>query len=156
MTEFEYPPSVTDPANSSYKNREWRSPTVDADETVIFDEPGRILPGDGKTIRAVNCLSHYFLVTKPKFGQYRLKVKHAGGEEGFEVGYDDRLIRSLGQLDSDSRYDLLQSLLNAYHHGQTEARIATTRKYEKAFTEGRLKKRKFPRKPQYKVWIDLS
>jgi hypothetical protein len=136
-TEFERCPSVLDPDNHSYKERRWRAPAVEEDEEIIFDEPGRILPPI-ENVSPTDCRSHYFRVTKSRFGKYRLRVKHGGGEESWDLDYSHRTFFGLRQMNSDSRYRLLWVIMDAHKAGEKEG----ANKYRRYFLEGRLKKRK--------------
>jgi len=120
----------------------WRQPTVGPDETLIFNEPGRVLQGYDERGTGVDCRSHSFSVVKPKYGEYHLKVKHGGGEESYAIGYSVLTIRALEKVDSDGRYWLLHNMLNVIHNAQRATRQDTASEYAQAFAEGRLKKRR--------------
>lgn len=130
--------SVLDPNNYSYQERGLRFPALEEGEEVVFDEPGRILPPTTEDGHSTDCRSHYFRVTKPKFAEYRLRVKHGGGEEWWNLDYSDRTVFGLRQMDSDSRYRLLWLIMDAHNAGERKGED----KYRKYFLEGRLKKRR--------------
>lgn len=135
---FARSPSVLHPENYSYQKREYTAPPVEEDEEIIFDEPGRILPPTTEQGNATDCRSHYFRVTKAKFGKYRLRVKHGGGEECWDLDYSDRTAYGLMQMDSDSRFRILWIIMDAHHEGEGRG----AKKYCQLFLEGRLKKRR--------------
>jgi len=132
--------AVLAPDNYSYLERKWRAPAVEKDEVIMFDEPGRVLGLNGGS--PVCCRSHYFRVTKPKFSQYRLRVKHGGGEESWDLDYNPLTIEALGMLDSDSRYRLLHVIMRAHQTSAIKASDETAQRYASAFLAGKLKKRK--------------
>ena len=131
----------------NYGAEEWRKPSVEDGETIIYSECGRVL--DNVCMR-----SHWVLIVKGKYGGYYLIVKHGGGQERFRVDYSDRIIRALQSLDSDSRYIIMYDLLNAYTNGSRKGREETEGLFKKAFVDGDLKKRKFPKQGITKVWIE--
>jgi hypothetical protein len=141
----DYSPAVLDPTNYAYREREWRAPALNADETLIIDEPGRVLKN--------TCYrSHSFRVVQPEFGQYILRVRHGGGTEAWPIGWTKQVIEAIASLDSDSRFLMLHTLMCAH---QESARIATERTaaiWRKAAAEKRLKTRKV--KGGVKVWIE--
>ena len=130
----------------------WRQPTIEADDTLIFSEPGRVLRGGD--FGGVDCRSHSFAVVKPKFGEFTLCVKHGGGEERVSIGHSKRIILALTQMDSDALYWTLHTMLDIFHRAESETRDRTASEYRRAFVSGRLKKRKQPGRESYKVWID--
>jgi hypothetical protein len=147
-------PSLAAPDNYAVRERQWRAPSVAEDEEIIFDEPGRVLsrtsperPSDG-----VDCRSHYFRVTKPRFGFYKLRVKHGGGEDSLCLKYDKRIIEALAQLDSDSRYWMLFTFLDVKDKTKTDTADAVNGKWRKAAAQKRIKTRKV--KDGVKVWIE--
>ena len=147
-------PSVLAPDNYSYREREWRAPKVDADEEIIFDEPGRVLnrrdpdrPSDG-----TDCRSHYFRLTKPQFGRYTLRVQHGGGEQSWGLHHDRRTIEGLATMDSDSRFRLLWVIMDANNDGERRGAERTEAKWRRAAAEKRIKTRKV--REGVKVWIE--
>jgi hypothetical protein len=130
----------------------WRQPTLLLGDVEIFAEHGRIL--DGGTGRGVDCRSHSFKLVKETFGPYRLCVKHGGGEERFQIDYCDRTVHVMRALTSDERYWLMHTILTIRTETARAASEQTARRYQKAFAEGRLKKRKKPNQPHVRVWID--
>lgn len=144
MTKINTEPSaaVLDPDNYSYKEREWRRPSINEGEVVMLDEPGRVLHAERPHHGGTCCRSHYFLVTKPKFGQYMLKVKHGGGEESWQLDYDHMTFEALASLESDARFRLLCVIMRAHQLSAQSGYADAAQKYSVAFLEGRLKKRK--------------
>lgn len=136
-----YPAHVTDPTNYAWRERHWRRPTVPADEAVVFEEPGRVLKREGER-NGVCCRSHYFVVTKPSYGQPQLRVKHGGGEQALALGYDQHVLEGLERLTSDERFRFFWLLLDTHREGYTRGSGKVSAEYEAAFLEGRLRKRK--------------
>ncbi len=130
---------------------DWRAPKITKGETILFDEPGRVLGARGS---AVDCCSHYFRVTKPEYGDYTLRVKHGAGEESFQLSWDSRLIDGLQQMDSDNRFRLLWMIMDGHHRTAecTAEKINAT--WRKAAAEKRIKTRKLPKQNAVKVWIE--
>lgn len=153
---FEYPPSVLAPDNYAYKERHLRRPTIPEDEAIIFDEPGRVLPPLKGDHGGTCCRSHHFVVTRPRFGRPTLRVKHGGGEESWPLGWDQRAVDGLDKLPSDERYRLLWVIMDAHKDSARQAAEQTARRYEQAFVDGRLKKRKRRGSDRYKVWIESA
>jgi hypothetical protein len=145
------PPSLTDPENYSYQQRDWRAPSIAAEDTVMFDEPGRVLGARGS---AVDCRSHYFRVVKPQFGQYTLKVKHGGGEESWPLGFDSRIIDGLAQMDSDNRFRLLWTIMDGHHNTARQTTEKINAGWQRAAAEKRIKTRKLPGQNRVRVWIE--
>jgi len=137
----------------TYGKESGREPTMGEDETLVFDEHGRIYDEEGCNY-GVCYQSHYFRVTKGKYGGYRLLVKHGGGEERIDLGHNQVLIDSLALLPSDYRYRVLSALHHLYRDGQQDGRSAMELRYRTAFINGHLKKRKRPGRESYKVWIE--
>ena len=152
----ELPASLAAPDNYAFKERDWRAPSVGPEDEIIFDEPGRVLGRDDDNKPggrgAVDCRSHYFRVTKPRFGFYTLLVKHGGGEESWQLSYAERTIDGLRQMDSDARFWLLWVIMDAHH---ASARTTTERVesvWRRAAAEKRIKTRKV--RSGVKVWIE--
>lgn len=126
----------------------WRAPEVPANETIIFDEPGRVL-------NRVDFTSHHFRVTREGDSLFRLRVRHGAGDEVVPLGYGYRgVAAALAMLDSDSRYQMLYALHAVRREGRDEGRATTRGQYVRAFADGRLKKRKVRGRAEVKVWIE--
>ena len=142
---------------STWQNDPLRAPAVKTDDLIMYDEPGRIIyrtaekkPGDGTDYR-----SHWYRIIKPRFGPWTLLVRHGGGDERVELGYDYNNFPAIfDPLTSDARYLLMNQLKLTHRAGQDEGRTKTADRYKTAFAEGRLKKRKLPRQQAYKIWIE--
>lgn len=124
-----------------------RAPTLAEDDTLLVDEPGRIM-------RNTDFRSHWFRLVKPRYGNYTLLVHHGGGEERVAIDYSPQLCDALLPLSSDDRYYLLHTLLKLHHASRDAGVEQTTQRYRKAFAEGRLKKRKLPGRDAVKIWIE--
>jgi hypothetical protein len=151
-------PAVLAHDNYSRKERDWRAPSVPDGDAILFDEPGRVLGRDNPQAPggrdAVDCRSHYFRVTKGQFGGYRLHVRHGGGEESLELSYSSRIVDALAQMDSDARYWVLHSFLDAHHKTARTTSGKVSNEWRMAAAEKRIKTRKLPGKSEFKVWIE--
>ena len=150
MLNTDYPPHVTDPSNYSWRERERTRPSVPEDETIVFDEPGRILPGHD---RGTDCRSHYFVMTTSFGGAPTLYVKHGAGERKYRLGWDPRIVESLRILDSDHRFRMLLTLAQLSDAGRREGYRVGAAEYRDAFIEGRLRKRKLRGREEFKIEI---
>ncbi len=129
-----------------------RAPEVKDGETIVFSECGR-------SLNNVCYRSHYFRIVKPEFGPHELLVKHGGGQERFSLGYGDTvpsMISTLGKMDSDTRYLAIYLMYDIRKDAGRHATAETAAKYERAFVDGKLKKRKLPRQGRVKVWIESN
>ena len=117
-------------------------PALGERDTLLFDEPGRC--------GGLDCHSHHFRLVK-NCGTVLL-VRHGGGDERIYVSLPKGF--SFDGMDSNTRYFLFHAIYYAHHTGEQEGREATTRKYNSAFVDGRLKKRKLPARGVVKVWIE--
>lgn len=135
-----------------YELEPWRQPTLREDDTLIFSEPGRILPDGGRN--DIDYRSHWFCVVQYQFGGWDLLVKHGGGEERIRLtSYNRPLIETLRGLDSDSRYRLLHTFFDLYDAGKSQGTTETAQQYRRAFINGTLKKKKVRGQDRVKVWI---
>ena len=125
----------------------FRAPDIEETDTIIFSECGRVL--DNVCYRA-----YYFRIVKAGFGGYYLLVKHGGGQERLHIGYRDRFIESLRQMDSDNRYFMIFTLYDTAKKARRDGETETASAYRMAHAEGRLKKRKLPGRDAFKIWIE--
>jgi len=140
------------------ETQDWRAPTVPEDETILFDEPGRVLTHrrtpDSKGTPVCYSAYHY-QVTKPEYGQCVLRVKHGAGEESVLIGYPgEPIIHALAALDSDARFAVLHALREQRNEGTQDGRNAVRAEYAQAFVDGRLKKRKVRGEARVRVWVE--
>ena len=146
-----------DQRTSTWQNDPDRAPAVKTDDLIMYDEPGRIIyrtaenkPGDGVDYR-----SHWYRMIKPRFGPWTLLVRHGGGDERVELGYDYNNFPAIfDPLTPDARYLLMNQLMLTYRAGADDGRAKTNARYKTAFAEGRLKKRKLPNQQAFKIWIE--
>lgn len=136
----------------------WRQPTLAPGDTMVFSECGRVIYREERGQRqGTDCRSHWFCLVRQKFGGYALLVKHGGGEERVNLGYDYKMApiaAGMALMDSDARYWLLHQFLDVHR----DAASATESKYRTAFVNGTLKKKVVKggtsRYRQYRVWIE--
>lgn len=142
-----YATSAAAMAADNYGREEWRVPTLESGDTLLADEPGRVL--DNTCYR-----SHYFRLARAEFGGYFIIVKHGGGQERFKAAWSKRLAATLDTLDSDARYFMLHTLYRVYADARREGAACEAATYRAAFVDGRLKKRKQRGQDGYEVWIE--
>lgn len=138
------------------QQEEWRKPTPKDGETILFDEPGRVLDlkAEGGKYN-VDYRSHSFRVFASEVGSITLAVKHGGGQERWHVGSENApLLHALARLSSDERYFTLYAIMEAHTRSAQMGYARACGEYESAFIEGRLKKRKERGKNQVRVWIE--
>jgi len=146
MNQTSLSPAVLAFDNYSYREREWRAPAVPEGATIIFDEPGRVL--DNVCYR-----SHYFRVFKEAHGLfYHLTVQHGAGTESWRLGYNKRVLAGLAQLDSDTRYLMLHTIMDSHQESETRTKEKVSAFWRQAAAEKRIKTRKV--KDGVKVWIE--
>lgn len=129
----------------------FRQPSIEPGDTVLFSEPGRVLPSGQYKV----CYrSHWFKIVKAQYGGYFLLVRHGGGQERIKLKYSwDMLAGTFESLDSDSRYLLMWQFMDLSHDAAHEARAATAAHYREAFAEGRLTKRKIRGHNSYRITV---
>ncbi|WP_264598861.1 hypothetical protein [Rhodoblastus acidophilus] len=132
----------------------WRQPPHAEDEELLFHEPGRILPSVHEGAGGTDCRSHSFKIIKPRFANYVLIVQHGGGIERVDLGYSRRTVNAFAQMDSDTRFRLMWSILDVHTNAKREAAEATAKTFREAFVQGRLKKRHLPARGTTRVWIE--
>jgi hypothetical protein len=122
-------------------------PTPQENETILFDEPGRCGGLDGH--------SHHFMLVKDI--ATHLLVTHGGGSERIRLSSSTRLtFDALKTMDSNSRFWLFWTILDAHHDGAREAQEKESAKWRVAAAEKRIKTRKYPARGGVKVWIEAA
>jgi len=134
------------PTPVQWETESWRHPTILHGDSLVFSEHGRV-------INHIDFRSHWLALVKAEIGGYYLLVKHGGGEERTSVGYGHTAtgLLALASIDKDQRYLVLYTIMQAHQHAARNAETATRQRYEIAFLEGRLKRRK--RNNRYSVEI---
>lgn len=137
--------------------QDWRAPTVPEGQTLVFDEPGRVMDrrtnGGGSDV----CYRSYWFRVTRWHSALILRIKHGGGEESQPLGYvEDAIHTILHALDSDARFFVLWELYDARKEGAKQAAARTAASYSQAFVDGRLKKRKRRGTSTYDVWIEAK
>ncbi|MBB4200602.1 hypothetical protein GGD83_004431 [Rhodoblastus sphagnicola] len=149
---FGWSPAVFDASN--HGREAWRQPPMADDDELLFHEPGRILPSVHEGVSGTDCRSHSFKIVKPRVGNYALIVQHGSGIERVDLGYSRRTVNAFEQMDSDTRFRLMWSILDIHTNAKREAAEATAKTFREAFVQGRLKKRHLPARGTTKVWIE--
>lgn len=140
----------------NYELEAWRAPTLAEGDELLFCEHGRIVYRDEERLpgRGTDCRSHWFRIVK-NGGRFALLVKHGGGEQRVELGYNYRNQAAIfGSLPTDARYWLMWILLEVHNDAARAAVANTSETYKQAFADGRLKKRKNRGQASCKVWIE--
>jgi hypothetical protein len=119
-------------------------PTVTADETILYDEPGRCGGFDSH--------SHHYRVIRSDFGRLELLVRHGGGDERIRLTL--RGTEALDALDSTARYWILNAIYHAHRDAASNARIVEADRWTRAAAEKRIKTRKQPARGTVKVWVE--
>lgn len=109
------------------------APDYDANETLLFDEPGRC--------GGVDSHAYHFRVTKQRYKRYFLLVRHGGGDERIEI-HGQFPIELLENLDSNQRYWFLQSLYYTVKYKMNRVEREADAKWELAALEKRIKVRR--------------
>jgi hypothetical protein len=124
-----------------------RAPELLEGDQLIYSECGRVLHN--------TCYrSHYFRLVRKYGGMWILLVRHGGGDERICLNYAKHALESLALLDSDSRYLMLHLLHETYGAGKRYGADLEAARYQKAFVDGKLKKRKIRGQSAVKVWIE--
>lgn len=128
---------------------EWRKPTVLEGETVLRSECGRITHN-------IDYRSHWFILIKSAYTEHILLVRHGGGEERIHLPICNAnvLVSAIQSLGSDEAYIVMHQLFDIWQHSKRAGRDEATRRFQNAFIDGRLKKRRFPKQGIVKVWIE--
>jgi hypothetical protein len=121
-------------------------PALQEGDELVYDEPGRCGGLDS------HC--HHLRVVKARYGGFKLRVRHGGGDEQIDLGSTRMAIDALSQIDSDSRYWLLLRLYHVQNDAARQAAQRTAETYRQAFIDGRLKKRKMPGRDAYKITLE--
>lgn len=82
---------------------------------------------------------------------------NGAGEKWMSIGYSDRgnsILYAVRNLPECIAHDMLKTLFVAYGSGYQHAKTGTTQRYNQAFVDGRLKKRKQRGCANYRVWIE--
>lgn len=119
----------------------WHKPTLGESETEIYSEHGRVLL-DEKLNLNVCYRSHWFVVTKARFGGYHLLVKHGGGQERLNLGSHALVIDQWSLMSSDARFLMFWAMFDIKHEAESQMYHKTSNDYAIAFIDGRLKKRR--------------
>lgn len=97
----------------------------------------------------------YFRIVQDEFKSGRsLLVKHGGGQERISLGFYTHAVAGFEQLTSDARYHMMHLLYRVHEDAVRMATDQTVMRYNTAFAEGRLKKRKVTGQNMVKVWIE--
>jgi hypothetical protein len=144
--------------SDNYELEPWRAPTLKEGDELVYCEHGRIVyrtpekkPGSG-----TDCRSHWFRIVR-NGGSYALLVKHGGGEQRVELGYNYRQQDAIfGPLSSDARFWLMWIILEVHNNAGQAATQKTASVYKSAFVSGTLKKRKVRGQQAVKVWIERA
>ena len=97
----------------NYGAETWRAPTIKDGETVLLDEPGRVLPSNTAGYETTY-QSFYLRLVRVRFGGVALLIKHGAGEERIYLGTrGEAVAAALRVLDSYARYSVLFTIYDA-------------------------------------------
>ncbi len=108
-------------------------PDLAEGEALLYDEPGRCGGSDSH--------SYHFRVTTERARVYLL-VRHGGGDERMEFGWENTMLAPLSSLDSNGRYWLLCAAYHGMKKAVRDAREEVNATWNFAAAEGRIKTRK--------------
>ena len=104
-------------------------------EDVVFDEPGRC-----SGARVDSHSHHVALISNG--GLLSVICRHGGGEFRYSIPeYRSQIINMLARMTSDERYWFLLSIWEGMDHAAKEARIDTSREWQRAAIEKRIRVR---------------
>ena len=130
------------------------APSVPDGATLVYDEPGRCSPMlDGKPYK-LDHHCHHYRIYKGDYGHVAV-VELGMGRVEFMESYDvDRLVPLMRSMDSDARFIMLMTLEHTWNEAESKGRASESHKYRSAFADGRLKKRRLPKRGTTKIWIE--
>jgi hypothetical protein len=108
-------------------------PTLNENEALIYDEPGRCGGLDS------HC-HHYRLVRH--YGSVYLLVRHGGGDERMRLSSTPTLLDTLATLDSNARYWIFNAMYHAHSHGARDARSREQERWRTAALDKRIRVRR--------------
>ena len=102
---------------------------------MVFDEPGRC-----SGARVDSHSHHVALISNG--GLLSVICRHGGGEFRYSIPeYRSQIINMLARMTSDERYWFLLSIWEGMDHAAKEARIDTSREWQRAAIEKRIRVR---------------
>jgi hypothetical protein len=129
-------------------------------ETILFDEPGRIVLWGSATDAGscggmVNHLSHHYWIVQPELGQLTLRVHHGAGVEEIPFGYPSDLIHAaFSGMSSDQRFRFLSEIFWQFRKAREIALARCNAEWTQAAGEGRIKTRKVRGQNAVKVTLE--
>jgi len=128
-------------------------PLVPMGETLIFRELGRVLDLKSQGGNYDVCFRSFsYAVTKCEYNNYTLHSHSGLGPS--EVRITKEAANILTGLDSDSRFFLCHQMKRLHDDAKQAGYDKARREYQRAFVDGRLKKRKERGQASVKVWIE--
>lgn len=152
------PDAAHDPS-LNYGAAPWRAPALADGDTLLFDEPGRVLPSGFRpgSIVDVDYRAFYIRLVRDSVGAVCLLVRHGAGEERHTLRSQAETFHTgLTALQTNVRYGVLFALYDAIRTAANHAAEKTAYEYRTAFLEGRLKKRRNRANGTAKVWIESA
>ncbi len=119
-------------------------PDLEEGDELLYDEPGRCGGLDS------HC--HHLRVVKARYGGFKLRVRHGGGDEQISLGSTRMAIDALAALDSNGRYWLLLRLYHVQSDAASRAIERCDSSWRKAAAEKRIKTRRI--RTGVKVWVE--
>jgi hypothetical protein len=120
------------------------APELDANDTLLYDEPGRCggLDSHAYHYRLVRHSSSTFLL-----------VRHGGGDERFRFSCTEALLAGFAAMDTSVRYWTFNAIYHACSDARQRAQENEAIRWRKAAAEKRIRTRKTRGEDTVKVWI---
>jgi len=113
-------------------------PELKADDTLIYDEPGRCGGLDS------HC--HHFRLVKDRWGDVAILVRHGGGDERFSIAKYmpgmTQLLAAMERQDTNGRYWFMHLLHSIHHNAESAAKSRERGIWAMAAIEKRIKVRR--------------
>jgi hypothetical protein len=121
-------------------------PDFTANETLVYDEPGRC--------GGIDSHSHHYRLCETR-GRYYLRVRHGGGDDAVPLSlYGNGLKEAIAALDSNARYWLFNTIYSAHREAEKRGAELEDYRWRLAAAQKRIKTRKQPGQGLVKVWIE--
>lgn len=126
--------TATEAETKNWGAEQWRLPEKLPEDIVIFSECGRAL---GNV-----CYRSHWLIFVLNGRDYAILVRHGGGQERHKLWHGESLRKALAFLDPDDRYLALYSIYDVISKTAREAARDSSHAMQRAFLDGRMKKRR--------------
>ena len=129
------------------------APDFPTSDVILFTEAGRVLDLKSQGGNYNVCYRSFsYAVTKCKYNNYTLHSHSGLGTSSMRI--EKEAANILAGLDSDSRFFLCFQMKRLHDDAKKAGYDKARREYQRAFVDGRLKKRKERGQASVKVWIE--